>query len=264
MNLPQILFGTLAAAALLSATPAGAQASDPAAAEPGLLLRGGTWGGGVGSFAVPQALESLPPGRWPADGWLRLDFQAQGVRVSAVTVSADGKPVFLRSIVEQIQAAEQAGPERDDNVADTPVEEELPIYLRVPTARLSEGFAATYRFKNGTTALTPLLDHRYSLSWQGRPFSFTVQNGLRNAAGVPYGEGAVYTIEIDGQHHRYHIDGFGWDSRIQAIADIDGDGKPDFFLGVSGSNSSSDVVLLSSQARPGLNPPTATLTSFGC
>lgn len=57
---------------------------------------------------------------------------------------------------------------------------------------------------------------------------------------------------------------FGWDSSIDAIADIDGDGLPDFVISVGGNNSGYEAVLLSSTAKPGRNAPTASLTSTGC
>lgn len=49
-----------------------------------------------------------------------------------------------------------------------------------------------------------------------------------------------------------------------AIGDFEGDGRPDFLFQVGGSNSSYEALILSSQARPGRNPPTAYLASWGC
>ena len=51
---------------------------------------------------------------------------------------------------------------------------------------------------------------------------------------------------------------------MSAIADIDGDGKPDFLISVGGNNSGHEYLLLSSLARPGRNPPSAALHSVGC
>jgi hypothetical protein len=251
-----------AAIVLLAATGAGAQTRP--SAEPGALLRSGNWGGDVGSFGVPQALQSLPPQRWPADGWVRLDWEAHGLRASAVAAPAEGQPPFLRSIVAQVQAAAQGEPGRVGMLTEVLVDDPEPMYLRAPGSTLRQGFVPTHRFRNGTRMLRPLLDQRYELMWQGLPFAFTVQNGLRTAAGTPYGEGAVYTIEIGGQSHRYVLPGHGWDSTIQAIADLDADGKPDFVISLGGPNAGTEAVLLSSQAQPGDNAPTATLTAFGC
>jgi len=260
---PLLMFRTLAAAAaLLAAAAAGAQTRPPA--EPGTLLRSGNWGGDIGTFGVPPSLQSLPPQRWPGDGWVRLDWEAHGLRASAVAAPAAGQPAFLRSIVVQVQAAAQGEPGRAGTLTETQVDDPEPMYLRAPGSTLRQGFVPTYRFRNGTRELRPLLDHRYELMWQGTPFAFTVHNGLRTAAGTPYGESAVYTIEVGTESYRYELPGYGWDSTIQAIADLDGDGKPDFFIGLGGPNSGVEVVLLSSQARPGRNVPTATLTAFGC
>jgi len=250
------------AAALLAAATAGAQT--PSTGEPGALLRNGNWSGDIGSFGVPLSLQSVPPQRWPVDGWVRLDWESHGLRASNVAPPAQGQPAFLRSIVVQVQAAAQGEPDRAGMLTETQVDDPQPMYLRAPGSTLRQGFVPTYRFRNGTRELRPLLDHRYELMWQGAPFAFTVNNGLRTAAGTPYGEGAVYTIEIGGESYRYVLPGYGWDSTIQAIADLDGDGKPDFFISLGGPNAGTEAVLLSSQARPGRNAPTATLTAFGC
>lgn len=249
-----------AAAALLAAGAAGAQT----AGEPGALLRSGNWGGDVGTFAVPQALQSVPPQRWPGDGWVRIEWDTHGLRTSPVATPTSGQPAFLRSIVVQVQTAAQGAADRAGTLTETLVDDPEPMYLRAPGSTLRQGFVPAYRFRNGTRELRPLLDHRYELMWQGTPFAFTVQNGQRTAAGTPYGEGAVYTIEVGGESYRYVLPGFGWDSTIQAIADVDGDGKPDFFISLGGSNAGTEAVLLSSQAKPGRNVPTATLTAFGC
>ena len=137
------------------------------------------------------------------------------------------------------------------------------IYLRVPGTALVYGASPAYVFRNGTTVLRPLLDHRYELQLGSTTFAFTVQNGKRTANGTPYG-GALYVIEVEGASYEYLLGEFGWDSTIEAIADIDGDGKPDFIVRVAGSNGDHEVVLLSSQAKPGMNPATASLVSVGC
>lgn len=244
----------VASAALLAAATAGAQVR--ATGEPGALLRNGNWSGDVGTFAVPQALQSVPPQRWPSDGWMRIEWDTHGLRTSAVAAPSEGQPAFLRSIVVQVQTAAQGG---NGTLTETLVDDPDPMYLRAPGSTLRHGFVPAYRFRNGTRELKPLLDHRYELMWQGTPFAFTVQNGQRTAAGVPYGEGAVYTIETGGETYSYVLPGQGWDSTIHAIADIDADGKPDFFISLGGT----EAVLLSSQAKPGRNVPTATLTAFG-
>ncbi len=108
------------------------------------------------------------------------------------------------------------------------------------------------------------MDNRYALKLGEQEFAFTVRNGFRTKSGAPYGDGAQVTVEYDGQQYAYSLGEFGWDSTIVAIADLDGDGKPDFIFRVGGTNSETEAVLLSSKAKPGKNPATASLSSFGC
>lgn len=112
-------------------------------------------------------------------------------------------------------------------------------------------------FGRGSTSAT-------SLRLGEQPFALTVRNGLRTAGGAPYGSGAHYTIEYDGNVYEYVLGEFGWDSTIEAIVDLDGDGKPDFIIAVGGDNSGYEAILLSSKATPGRNVPTASLLAHGC
>ncbi len=252
-----------ALAASLSTFTASAQ---PLAQEPGAMLRSGEWGGDIGTYGRPQAFEKLQPAQWPGQGWHRLTFE--GNELFSEPVAADGgrQPAFLQAITAQLRAAESRG---RGEVAD-----ELPpqasyayldqIYLRVPGARLRAGRIPVLVFKNGTTGLRPKLEHRYQLTLQGKDFAFSVRNGHRGSHGESFGEGAHYAIEYDGQTYLYGLEGFGWDSSIKAIADMDGDGKPDFLVRVGGSNTELEALLLSSKAKPGKNPPAASLRAFGC
>lgn len=262
MFIPSNLFPrrlTRAALAILlgaGATLAAAQTKPET--EPGLMLREGTWNGDVGTFVVPAALDGKPPRTWPADGWVQVLQAGNALRIEAVVTPPSARPAFLQAIA---RAAEMSV---DAPLKSEPVAESRPLFLRVPGVRLSQGTVKPYLFKNGTPQLAPLLDHRYELKLGDKPFALTVQNGLRGKNGEAYGEGAHYLIEYDGEKFLYSLDGFGWDSRIQAIADLDGDGKPDFFVNVGGSNTGYEYVLLSSLAKPGRNPPTASLRSMGC
>jgi hypothetical protein len=224
--------------------------------EPGLMLREGVWNGDVGTFVVPPALAGKPVSTWPADGWYRLRQDWQAMQMEAVVAPASVRPQFLQSIARQAEMSTHLSPQD----AETPGYR----YLRVPGTRLTTGTIKPYLFRNGTAQLTPKLDFRYELALGGKTFAFTVQNGLRGRNGEPYGDGAQYLIEYDGQKFEYSLEGFGWDSRIQGIADLDDDGKPDFLVNVGGSNSGYEYLLLSSLAKPGRNPPTASLRSLGC
>jgi hypothetical protein len=237
-----------------------AQAAGPAA-EPGVLLRAGTWNGDVGSFSTPAPLADIKPSQWPTQGWFRLVQGSKHIEVSAVQPPKKGLPDFLKDIAQQltIDTAQMnlPSPEGTEALDDS-------LYLRVPGVQLRSGAAPTYQFKNGTAQLSPQLDYKYELTLGGAAFAVTVQNGLRNKSGASYGDGALYTIEHGGARYEYLLEGYGWDSRISAIADLDADGKPDFIIYVGGSNSGGEFVLLSSKAKPGRNRATAALFSMGC
>ena len=85
-----------------------------------------------------------------------------------------------------------------------------------------------------------------------------MNNGLKGRAG------AHYVIEQGGERYEYLLDGFGWDSEIQVAGDIDRDGRPDFIVYVNGNNAGTWYLLLSSEAKPGMNKPAASLTAHGC
>ena len=176
------------------------------------------------------------PANWPVGNWYRVTSKAQALQVRPVAapLSAQG--------------------EEEAEAVDT-------RYIRVPGARIAEGLLPMVAFPRGV--LTPRIDHAYALTLDGTPFTLTVSNGLRNKAGVPYGDGAVYTVRIGDDSYSYHLAGGpGWDSTVLAAADLDGDGKPDFIVQIGGQ----EVLLLSSQTQAGLNPPAAVLAlqTDGC
>lgn len=248
---------------LLFLAAASASAAGPAK-EPGAMLREGTWTGGVGTYNTPLAFEGLPPSKWPLEGWYRLTFGVSGLQSVRVVAPAKQSPDFLRSILPQIElsltptGAEESAPvELSEAAANN-------FYLRVPGIKLREGALPVYVFKNGTPAILPELDRRYDLVLGTVPFSFSVRNGLRGKNGAPYGEGAHYTIDYGGHTYTYDLGGYGWDSSVRAITDLDGDGKPDFLINVGVSNGGYEAWLLSSTAKPGKNVPTASLSSTGC
>jgi hypothetical protein len=262
--------------------------------ETGAMLRTGSWGTDAGAYGTPQAFEGVKPEAWPVDGWVRLRVYADRVEREPMSVKPPKKmklakrasqeatqakqtaqstrppkrPDFLQTIVEQLTSAEKGDWEAVERMSTVANETALvvgdAIYLRVPGANINAGTSPTYRFKNGTATLLPKLDYRYELKLGEQAFAFTVQNGLRSKTGAIYGDGAQYRIEYDGNVYEYSLGQFGWDSQILAIADLDGDGKPDFIIRVGGSNSGYEAILLSSTAKPGKNAPTASLTSSGC
>jgi len=263
-------FSTWFAAIFAAAVVVDAPATEPLK-EPGAMLRQGTWDGGIGTFHTPEAFAALDPTQWPMQGWQRLRLFEKHIESAPVAAPRKEVPAFLKAITEQVVRGEVpvtdagagagAGSNADPAIA---AEEQSFIYLRVPGVRWRAGRIPVHLFKSGTPQLRPKLDHRYELSLGSQAFAMTVRNGLRGRNGEPYGDGAYYTIEYGGATYEYRLDGYGWDSWINAIADVDGDGKPDFFINVGGSNSGTEYWILSTKARPGRNPATASLRSTGC
>ena len=232
--------------------------------EPGVLLREGSWDGSVGTFNTPAALADLKPSAWPVDGWYGVKVEGERVVVTSFASPSRAIPDFLKGITAQVERA-QTEPGFTQGQIDAAAMARIDYkYLRVPGVALKEGPRPAYKFRNGTPGLRPILDNRYELTLGSTPFAFTVQNGLRTAKGVAYGEGAHITIEYGGNKYEYLLGEYGWDTFIEAIADVDGDGMPDFFFTIGGSNVSYEAVLLSSVAKPGRNPPTASLSASGC
>jgi hypothetical protein len=250
----------LRAAVLVLAMAGSAGAAEPPS-EPGVMLRAGEWQGGAGVYSVPKAFDKLPPSTWPATGWTRLAMADDHIQSDPQEAPKGKFPEFLRAIVGEVEAARGG---RTDSEEPPAVEWKDELYLRVPGTRIREGSIPVYLFKNGTRKLFPQLDNRYELKLDAQAFAVTVRNGSRTKTGAPYGNGAQYTIEYDGNSYEYTLGEYGWDSSIVAIADLDGDGKPDFIIRVGGNNSGYEAVLLSSKARPGKNVPTASLHQMGC
>ncbi|MEO7547491.1 MAG: hypothetical protein ABIT82_03650 [Ramlibacter sp.] len=250
-------FGVVAAVAALAALSisCAAQAAEPTATE-GLMLRPGDWTQDAGGYVLPASLASSPD-QWPASGWYRVTHKASALQVQTVPAPVRGLPPFLHDIAVQVadlDAPVVARGESEAEAVDT-------RYLRIPGARIAEGRLAVVAFPRGV--LTPRIDHPYQLVLGETRFSLTVQNGLRSKAGVAYGQGAVYTVQVGEQTIRWHLDGgSGWDTRVLAAADLDSDGQPDFIVQIGDQ----EVLLLSSRAQPGRNVPAAVLAvqSHGC
>lgn len=73
--------------------------------------------------------------------------------------------------------------------------------------------------------------------------------------------GVQYAIGYGGRTYTYLVGPRGAQTNVAAVADLDGDGRPDFLVHVCGE---SVDLLLSSRAEPGANLPTAELPASGC
>jgi hypothetical protein len=181
----------------------------------------------------------LSPGRAvaatgvPAFDWYRVTHKQDALQVTAV-------------------AAPVAAPgEAEAEAIDT-------RYIRVPGARIAEGRLPTVALADDQ--LVPRQDHAYALALGARPFTLSIASGPAVELGLPAGEGTVYTVRIDEDSYSFRLRGAGdGESRIVAAADIDSDGKPDFIVQVGDR----ELLLLSSRAEPGLNPPAAVLALQG-
>lgn len=154
-------------------------------------------------------------GHWPVDGWFRLATGERAIEVSA----AD---------------PQRALPDGDDGG----------WYLRIPGLALKTGERPLYRMT--APVAQPMPDREYHLMFGRTPFGFTVEDG----------SGALtYAIRYAGAEHRYRLGRPGEPTAIRSIADLDGDGRPDFIVDVGERT----LLLLSGTARPGVNVPSAEL-----
>lgn len=170
--------------------------------------------------AWQQEVDATGPVPWPADGWWRLVPQDQAIDVRPVR-PGDGGVV----------------------PADA-------IYLRLPGATLKQGARRAYPYPQ--VLHRPQLGADYELSLGAVRFNLRVEEGVK---------GMEYAIGYGGQTYTYVLGPAGAaQTGVRAVADLDGDARPDFLVEVDDST----YLLLSTQAFPGANLPTAQLWAGGC
>jgi hypothetical protein len=263
-DMPSARLRRFAATFAFTAWACAASAAAEAPVPPGALLQQGEWRGHIGTYHPPAAWQQLSAPRWPMDGWGVLLVEGTHATLNITPLSVSQARQRLKPITEQLALAQASPGAEIGQLNEPPAGTENELYVRVPGLVWRAGAVPLHRFRNGTVSLSPELGRRIELALGGRPFAFTVQNGLRTADGRPYGEGVQFSLELDGQRYDYDLGGYGWDVRITALGDFDGDGRPDFLFAIGGSNASHLALVLSSVARPGRNPPTAYLTATGC
>lgn len=123
------------------------------------------------------------------------------------------------------------------------------LYFRLPGTELRQGRRVGYRYPERLQQPRMGVDHELALA------------GTRFSLRVGYvAQGIEYTIGYGGETYRYVLGGAGADHTVvRAIADLDGDRQPDFVVDVDDGV----YLLLSTQARPGSNGPTAHYTEEG-
>ncbi|HUR87678.1 MAG TPA: hypothetical protein VMZ74_01195 [Ramlibacter sp.] len=122
------------------------------------------------------------------------------------------------------------------------------LFVRVPGARIVEGMRPRVRFAAGE--FRPRVQAEYNFALGKVPFTFIVQSDR---------DGTRYDISYAGATHSYMLGLPAAATRIKAIADFDGDALPDFLVEVGDDT----FLLLSTQARPGGNVPSAQLWAMG-
>jgi Ca-activated chloride channel family protein len=183
-----------------------------------------------------------PAANVQAKGWFALVKDAAGIYLARVPGAPGATPELERAT--------------SDNGATLQSALGQLYYVNFPQAALREGAIVEVPLRR--RALVPVNGRTYALALGTTPFSLTVNNGLGGRAG------AHYVIAQGNDRYEYLLDGFGWDSEVQVAGDIDRDGKPDFVVYVNGNDAGRWYVLLSSEAKPGMNEPAAALTVHGC
>jgi len=113
------------------------------------------------------------------------------------------------------------------------------LYFRLPGTRLQTGFHASQRELE---------------QWgEARPGRFSLRVEEVDA-------GVQYAIGYGGQTYTYVLGPHGAQTSVDAVADLDGDGQPDFLVDVVDQGT---YLLLSSRAQPGFNRPAAELPAHG-
>jgi hypothetical protein len=115
------------------------------------------------------------------------------------------------------------------------------LFVRLPGAALKPGLRTSYREREVLQDVPGLASPRFSLRVEDL------------AAGVQY------AIGYGGHTYTYLLGASGASTSVRAVADLDGDARPDFLVDVDDCT----FLLLSTEAQPGRNLPTAELPAHG-
>lgn len=184
--------------------------------------------------AASVAAASLWAQTRPEQGLL-LDAQTWQEEVASASTGPWPESGWYR-----LQAVDQALEVRSVKPGDRDTIPADAVFFRLPGTVLKTGLRSTYAHLE---VLPPQnLGRRYSLRVE------------EVAAGVQY------EVGYGGHSYRYIVGPAGCSTSVRGVADIDGDGRPDFLVDVAGR---STYLLLSTQAQPGLNLPTAEMPADG-
>ena len=122
------------------------------------------------------------------------------------------------------------------------------LFFRLPGTQLKTGMRRSYRHLE---VMHQRLGRDHELSLGAMRFSIRVDEA---PAGIQY------AIGYGGHSYNYVLAPLGSETSVRAVADLDGDARPDFLVDVEDHTT---LLLLSTQAQPGLNLPTAELPAHG-
>lgn len=194
-------------------------------------------------FALVVAASATAASIWaqnrPEQGLL-LDAETwQDEVVAASTGDWPGEGWYR--IVAQDQGIEVRAVRTTDR---TPVPADA-LFFRLKGATLKTGVHASYRHLE--VLHQPRLGRDHEMALRGNRFSLRVEE-------VP--AGVQYAVGYGGRTYTYIMGPKGSSTSVRSVADIDGDKHPDLVVDVEDQ---ATFLLLSTQARPGANLPTAEL-----
>lgn len=124
------------------------------------------------------------------------------------------------------------------------------LFFRLPGTVLKTGLRGSYRHLE--VLRQPQVGREHQMMLASVRFNLRVEEV---AAGVQYAVG------YGGHTYTYLLGPVGAQTSVRSVADLDGDANPDFLVDVDDGMT---YLLLSTQARPGWNLPTAELPGQGC
>jgi hypothetical protein len=185
------------------------------------LAAASLWAGGLQQGYIVEAdtwqqeVQHAGTAPWPQDGWYRLVPQQRALEVRAVKPTDSG---------------------------DVPANA---LYLHLPGAPLMQGLRPVYA--SPSALQQPEFGQDYELAFAGKRFALRVDDVAK---------GMQYTIAYGGHTYTYVLGPFdATTTSVRLVADLDGDGQPDFLVQVDGTG----YLLLSTRAVPGANLPAAEL-----
>ena len=187
----------------------------------GAVLAASAWAGGL-----PEEGLMLDARLW------REEIVAQnddGAEEGWYEITLDGTAVQVRAVKPRC--------------GDDAVPEDA-MYLHMPGAQLAEGMRVNHWFAG--SEFRPAVGQEYRQALGKTEYSFRVDSSA---------VGTQYVISYDGVAHNYLLGLPAAATRVHAIADLDGDRKPDFVVEVGDQL----FLLLSTHAKPGTNLPSAQL-----